>query len=125
MRTIRFRGKTDSGGWVYGSLLTWPDGKAMIYDTLLTDGSMGGHKVSPDTVGQFTGLKDMKGREVYEGDIVHTRSGGEYEIRYEYGEWQLIGMDSRWLSLSEEVAGIGTCETIYGIEVIGNLYDEP
>ena len=41
---------------MYGSLLTWPDGKAMIYDTLLADGSMGGHEVKPETIGQFTGL---------------------------------------------------------------------
>lgn len=35
MRDIKFRGKTESGEWKQGSLLQWPDGKAMIYDTLL------------------------------------------------------------------------------------------
>ena len=79
-RIIKFRGKTDDGEWIKGSLLTWPDGKAMVYDTLLADGSMGGNEVKPETVGQFTVLHDKNNRGIYEGDIVRWDKDGKLYI---------------------------------------------
>lgn len=69
MREIKFRAKDCSGQWVYGDLIHKRHDKEAI---LIQDERGLGSDVDTTTIGQYTGLKDKNGKEIYEGDVVLT-----------------------------------------------------
>lgn len=75
IENIKFKAKRiDNGGWIVGSLIRSTAGvkeRAYIVDNFssMSDYSVVG--VDPSTVCQFTGLKDCKGKELFEHDLIH------------------------------------------------------
>ena len=121
-RIIKFRGKDiKTGQFVFGDLETRPKEDFMVIHQYHEDGSYKSQvKVDPDTVGQFTGLLDKNGREIYEGDlfsldgtmikVVYEPENGYYCLRMSDSDYFMLPLDRRF--------------TDY-YEVISNIYDHP
>ncbi|WP_143314548.1 YopX family protein [Clostridium sp. HBUAS56017] len=70
-----------------------------------------------DTLMQYTGLKDKKGKEIYEGDIVNDGDLNFEVYRHNSGEWK-----AGWCSLWEYISD-NEIENCW--EIVGNIYENP
>lgn len=121
MREILFRGKNKHNNeWIYGNLLEYPDGDTSIAIKNFKDNMLDNYLVFRKSVGQYTGLKDKDGTQIFEGDIVKGKDELEPNIEvygfidYMNGSFVIVGdfmTHYRWLD--------------YSVEVIGNIYDNP
>ena len=73
MREIKFRG-WNGKKWVYGDLTISPYGTPYIGGI-----AIGWSSVKKETIGQYTGMKDCNGTEIYESDIVTANYCGGYD----------------------------------------------
>lgn len=119
MRTIKFRGKgVLSAEWVYGGVTAMKDGWCSAITTLTEDEFDSQELVYPETIGQYTGLLDKNGREIYEDDIVRDSEG-----RISYVKWliQRCGFVLVYEQFDKDITG--SYGKIEHLEVIGNLHD--
>ena len=129
MKDIKFRGKNKDIGWVHGQLVYDVNGNAYIIQEVELDSSYGleetilyatmWYRVENETVGQYTGLKDKNGEEIYEGDIVYIIPEDETGVI----EWD--NEMARYIVIYDNI--ITDFDNWYGedLEVIDNIYDNP
>lgn len=119
MRTIKFRGKKlENGEWLYGDLVQDDRDCCYIYPNNC-GGLYANNKVGTDTIGQFIGLLDKNGREIYEGDIVKCDKF-VYEVVFEekrFASYGLCRKGDMFMHYFGEAMESQQCE------VIGNIYD--
>lgn len=119
MRVIKFRGKDATGqkGWVYGDLV---HNMKVTATGVAPCVMVGGYEVVPETVGEFTGLHDKNGEEIYEGDIINC--GGckpLFEVRFVRGVFYFLWSGD----LDNEFPPV-KFRPLYA-EVVGNIHDNP
>ena len=92
-REILFRGMDENGNWHYGDLI-------QVFDDIEDDIHVKTNKIDcvirskeknatyiadivPETVGQYTGLKDCEGEKIFEGDFVEDEHRAKYEVLFD------------------------------------------
>ncbi len=127
MREIKFRGKTEemNSWWTFGNLVICDNGDYQIGHCTKYGDTYYRNKVFKETVGQYTGLKDKNGKEIYEGDIVYIK--GETELldikgKVEYSDIFAQYIITNTKNIAYETEALGDYENI---EVIGNEFDNP
>ncbi len=140
-----FRGKrVNDGMWIQGYLFQfW--GRAYILWGITNDVPTM-HEVIPETVGQYTGLKDKNGKKIFEGDIVrfiwwwfdgaereseltgtivYSSDNMSFQLKgVKNKEWRdFVGADEHDMDYLTPFSELNFCDADF--EVIGNIHDNP
>ena len=125
MRVLKFRAWDKIDGLMYYNIqdgIQFSDKSVYEFRQFLNKGKEDYHEWG---IMQFTGLKDKRGREIYEGDTVYaTRRGEEFETKFAIIRWSDY---LKCMVVYSKDTDIDDCLPIgrfYELEVIGNIYEQ-
>lgn len=147
-REIKFRGKMiPENEWIFGTILRIP-APPVCFGKSETDKyyiqfpdprympdwnmpyKMVQGEVNPDTIGQYTGLHDKNGKEIYEEDVVKITNKNSKVIPIKPLIAQIVWSEEYLAYILITTSVKDAFENLgdyidYDIEVIGNIYDNP
>lgn len=135
MREILFKAKRiDNGEWVEGCYVT-SDGKSFICMDIVEHYcviALRWFEIDPETLCQFTGLCDKKGKKIWENDILMAHLDESYpdDVTYKTVEWGVAGWVAHETSSIDREYGSVDREyldefDLEHFEVVGNIFDNP
>ena len=136
MKINKFRGMTKEGVWVYGDLIqttprvdgstkSWIKERSVLGLGVKSTPTESFIEVNSETVGQFTGITDYHGVEVYEGDVISNMEDRKYSVKY-----QIESFLASFVGFYKKVPYSYSTINCWGevrlrMEVIGNVHDNP
>jgi uncharacterized phage protein (TIGR01671 family) len=128
----KFRGRSlSTGKWVYGTPVYYKNGDVSIYNDECTAVGYEATSVAkmreivrPETIGQFVGILDKTGNEIYSGDVSKFKSGLTGVVVYENMEVEIAGDTYSVLCFCFKV-GDGYAAIESTDEIAGNIYENP
>ena len=132
MREIKFRGQTgttEGKKWVYGNyykVKSFFNDKEGHFIGMIRNNHLNDFNVDENTLGQFTGLKDKNGKEIYEGDIVKVNDEIIAKVIWDKDYLGYFLYTNEENSIDSFENGEQPLYDYFGsIEVIGNVFENP
>lgn len=116
MSNNKFRGLDHEGRWFVGSCLKTGTGMHYIVPQNII-GDLPQYSVRTETVGQFTGLVDIKGKQIYNADLIKDDESFIWEVIYNQGAFYARCNDLMARQLLSSINLFGN--------VVGNKYENP
>ena len=125
-RRIKFRGWNNKHNkWLYGYYAN-SQGFSIIIEENYEECTLEDVLVNKKTVGQYTGLKDSTGKEIYEGDILSQGQDllGVACISMRYGI-SVKKKTTTWSLINFVLDSDFDTSVLSDVEVVGNIHDNP
>lgn len=132
MRVIKFRATNrNTGEWRYGDLVHINAQRCIIQEKVNRgrDNEFIGHPCTTETISQYTGLKDINGKEIYEGDIIKGLDSTKNDILHVV-KWddQTASFEAYLIPFDKHLHKGPLSQNwldFFDKEVIGNIFDNP
>ena len=134
MREILFKAKRiNNGEWTEGNVLQADDGSCYIATSFLVGKSdeplmVIAHEINPETLCQYTGLKDKNGNRIWENDILHRAYHSEEDCIVVWNDGRFNFKTIHGQYNQDPMTLLSLCcvqKNVERFKVIGNIFDNP